>query len=202
MDNLFKWLRAAAVALVLTGSSSEYVKARSSRDYTPAEFDSTLQQNSSLCELKAICRAHNARMKDGTVASCTFDEPLFTSGMVSSTDRFAYLYNFLYLYHEASDSAIEQKQNIGIYLFHTLCQIVYVDLEARELLNYRGLFSIGSTSYTSTYSKDNVETKIIQHQKIVSLHKLPMVKSHTLVVTRDNYRTLLSHHDLLRLVRF
>lgn len=68
--------------------------------------------------------------------------------------------------------------------------------------NYRGMVSIGTTSYNASYSNDNIESKIMQDEHIFSGEQQPMLKSDTLVVTRDNYRTVLSDDDLGRLVRF
>ena len=45
-------------------------------------------------------------------------------------------------------------------------------------------------------------SKIMQDEHIFSGEQQPMLKSDTLVVTRDNYRTVLSDDDLGRLVRF
>ena len=101
-----------------------------------------------------------------------------------------------------SESAIELKLNTGNYLFHPVGQIVYVDLEGLVLGNYRGMVSIGTTSYNASYSNDNIESKIMQDEHIFSGEQQPMLKSDTLVVTRDNYRTVLSDDDLGRLVRF
>lgn len=141
-------------------------------------------------------------MNDGAVASWTVDEPLFTSGKVISTDRFGNVYKSVYLYDEASESAIELKLNTGNYLFHPVGQVVYVDLEGLVLGNYRGMVSIGTTSYNASYSNDNIESKIMQDEHIFSGEQQPMLKSDTLVVTRDNYLTVLSDDDLGRLVRF
>ena len=56
-------------------------------------------------------------MNDGTVASWTVDEPIFTSGKVISTDRYGNVYKSVYLYDAESESAIELKLNTGNYLF-------------------------------------------------------------------------------------
>ena len=63
-------------------------------------------------------------MNDGTVASWTVDEPIFTSGKVISTDRYGNVYKSVYLYDAESESAIELKLNTGNYLFHPAGQIV------------------------------------------------------------------------------
>lgn len=202
MDKLFKLLLAAAAALFFTGCYSDYLNPGPARVYTRADFEAKGLEYISVGELKARFRAENAGMNDGTVASWTVDEPLFTSGKVISTDRFGNVYKSVYLYDEASESAIELKLNTGNYLFHPVGQIVYVDLEGLVLGNYRGMVSIGTTSYNASYSNDNIESKIMQDEHIFSGEQQPMLKSDTLVVTRDNYRTVLSDDDLGRLVRF
>ena len=202
MDKLFKLLLAAAAALFFTGCYSDYLNPGPARVYTRADFEAKGLEYISVGELKARFRAENAGMNDGAVASWTVDEPLFTSGKVISTDRFGNVYKSVYLYDEASESAIELKLNTGNYLFHPVGQIVYVDLEGLVLGNYRGMVSIGTTSYNASYSNDNIESKIMQDEHIFSGEQQPMLKSDTLVVTRDNYRTVLSDDDLGRLVRF
>lgn len=192
MDKLFKLLLAAAAALFFTGCYSDYLNPGPARVYTRADFEAKGLEYISVGELKARFRAENAGMNDGTVASWTVDEPLFTSGKVISTDRFGNVYKSVYLYDEASESAIELKLNTGNYLFHPVGQIVYVDLEGLVLGNYRGMVSIGTTSYNASYSNDNIESKIMQDEHIFSGEQQPMLKSDTLVVTRDNYRTVLS----------
>ena len=139
MDKLFKLLLAAAAALFFTGCYSDYLNPGPARVYTRADFEAKGLEYISVGELKARFRAENAGMNDGTVASWTVDEPLFTSGKVISTDRFGNVYKSVYLYDEASESAIELKLNTGNYLFHPVGQIVYVDLEGLVLGNYRGM---------------------------------------------------------------
>ena len=173
MDKLFKLLLAAAAALFFTGCYSDYLNPGPARVYTRADFEAKGLEYISVGELKARFRAENAGMNDGTVASWTVDEPLFTSGKVISTDRFGNVYKSVYLYDE------------GLVLG-----------------NYRGMVSIGTTSYNASYSNDNIESKIMQDEHIFSGEQQPMLKSDTLVVTRDNYRTVLSDDDLGRLVRF
>ena len=133
MDKLFKLLLAAAAALFFTGCYSDYLNPGPARVYTRADFEAKGLEYISVGELKARFRAENAGMNDGTVASWTVDEPLFTSGKVISTDRFGNVYKSVYLYDEASESAIELKLNTGNYLFHPVGQIVYVDLEGLVL---------------------------------------------------------------------
>lgn len=181
MDKLFKLLLAAAAALFFTGCYSDYLNPGPARVYTRADFEAKGLEYISVGELKARFRAENAGMNDGAVASWTVDEPLFTSGKVISTDRFGNVYKSVYLYDEASESAIELKLNTGNYLFHPVGQIVYVDLEGLVLGNYRGMVSIGTTSYNASYSNDNIESKIMQDEHIFSGEQQPMLKSDTLV---------------------
>ena len=79
MDKLFKLLLAAAAALFFTGCYSDYLNPGPARVYTRADFEAKGLEYISVGELKARFRAENAGMNDGTVASWTVDEPLFTS---------------------------------------------------------------------------------------------------------------------------
>ena len=86
MDKLFKLLLAAAAALFFTGCYSDYLNPGPARVYTRADFEAKGLEYISVGELKARFRAENAGMNDGTVASWTVDEPLFTSGKVLAAE--------------------------------------------------------------------------------------------------------------------
>lgn len=98
-------------------------------------------------------------MNDGTVASWTVDEPIFTSGKVISTDRYGNVYKSVYLYDAESESAIELKLNTGNYLFHPAGQIVFVKLQGLVLGNYRGMTSIGTISSNASYSRQHLRAR-------------------------------------------
>lgn len=202
MNRMFKLFLIAAVGLFFVGCYNDYKNPKAAKIYTRADFEKEGLEYISIKELKAQFKAENSGMNDGAVASWSVDKPLFTSGKVISTDRYGNVYKSIYLYDEQSESAIELKLNTGNYLFHPVGQIVYVKLQNLVLGNYRGMISIGTRSSNTSYANDNIESKIMQDDHVFSGEQQPMLKTDTLVVTRENYTSALSDDDLGRLVRF
>ena len=202
MNKVSKLFLIAAAGLFFVGCYNDYRNPKAAKIYTRADFEKEGLEYISIKDLKAQFKAENPGMNDGTVASWTVDEPIFTSGKVISTDRYGNVYKSVYLYDAESESAIELKLNTGNYLFHPAGQIVFVKLQGLVLGNYRGMTSIGTTSSNASYSNDNIESKIMQDEHIFSGEQQQMLKSDTLVVTKDNYKTAISDADLGRLVRF
>ena len=202
MNKVSKLFLIAAAGLFFVGCYNDYRNPKAAKIYTRADFEKEGLKYISIKDLKAQFKAENPGMNDGTVASWTVDEPIFTSGKVISTDRYGNVYKSVYLYDAESESAIELKLNTGNYLFHPAGQIVFVKLQGLVLGNYRGMTSIGTISSNASYSNDNIESKIMQDEHIFSGEQQQMLKSDTLVVTKDNYKTAISDADLGRLVRF
>lgn len=145
----------------------------------------------------------------GQPASLTIAEPLYTRGKVISSDRDGNIYKSLYIYDGESQSAIELKLSSGNYLFHPVGQIVFVKLQELVVGNYRGMLSIGTRSSNTSYSNDNIETDILRRKHIFAGEQQPMLPSDTLVVTKENYTSVLADENgefgqnaLGRLVRF
>jgi len=145
----------------------------------------------------------------GQPASLTIGEPLYTRGKVISSDRDGNIYKSLYIYDSESESAIELKLASGNYLFHPVGQIVFVKLQELVVGNYRGMLSIGTRSFNTDYSNDNIETEILRREHIFAGEQQPMLVSDTLVITKENYSSVLADNDgvygraaLGRLVRF
>ena len=202
MNKVSKLFLIAAAGLFFVGCYNDYRNPKAYKIYTRADFEKEGLEYISIKDLKAQFKAENPGKNDGEVASWTVDEPIFTSGKVISTDRYGNVYKSVYLYDAESESAIELKLNTGNYLFHPAGQIVFVKLQGLVLGNYRGMTSIGTTSSNASYSNDNIESKIMQDEYIFSGEQQQMLKSDTLVVTKDNYKTAISDADLGRLVRF
>ena len=192
MNKVSKLFLIAAAGLFFVGCYNDYRNPKAAKIYTRADFEKEGLEYISIKDLKAQFKAENPGMNDGTVASWTVDEPIFTSGKVISTDRYGNVYKSVYLYDAESESAIELKLNTGNYLFHPAGQIVFVKLQGLVLGNYRGMTSIGTTSSNASYSNDNIESKIMQDEHIFSGEQQQMLKSDTLVVTKDNYKTAIS----------
>lgn len=145
----------------------------------------------------------------GQPGSLTISEPLYTHGKVISSDRDGNIYKSLYIYDGESQSAIELKLSSGNYLFHPVGQVVFVKLQGLVVGNYRGMLSIGTRSSDTSYSNDNIESDILRRAHIFAGEQQPMLASDTLVVTKENYASVLADENgmfgqnaLGRLVRF
>ncbi len=193
---------AVAVLLLSAGCYNDYDAPGPGRVYTDADFEAEGLTYIPIREVKARFRAANPGMNDGSVASWPIEEPLYTRGKVVSSDRAGNIYKSLYIYDAESGSAIELKLTSGNYLFHPVGQIVYVKLQGLVVGNYRGMLSIGSASGSAAYSNDNIESSVVRAEHIFRGEQQAMLPSDTLVVTPQNYRTVLSDDDLGRLVRF
>ena len=101
----------AAAGLFFVGCYNDYRNPKAAKIYTRADFEKEGLEYISIKDLKAQFKAENPGMNDGTVASWTVDEPIFTSGKVISTDRYGNVYKSVYLYDAESESAIELKLN-------------------------------------------------------------------------------------------
>ena len=193
---------AVAVLLLSAGCYNDYDAPGPGRVYTDADFEAEGLTYIPIREVKARFRAANPGMNDGSVASWPIEEPLYTRGKVVSSDRAGNIYKSLYIYDAGSGSAIELKLTSGNYLFHPVGQIVYVKLQGLVVGNYRGMLSIGSASGSAAYSNDNIESSVVRAEHSFRGEQQAMLPSDTLVVTPQNYRTVLSDDDLGRLVRF
>ena len=167
MNKVSKLFLIAAAGLFFVGCYNDYRNPKAAKIYTRADFEKEGLKYISIKDLKAQFKAENPGMNDGTVASWTVDEPIFTSGKVISTDRYGNVYKSVYLYDAESESAIELKLNTGNYLFHPAGQIVFVKLQGLVLGNYRGMTSIGTISSNASYSNDNIESIVFSNIHII-----------------------------------
>lgn len=201
MKRLFQILLAVA-SLGFTGCYNDYGNPAPGRIYDDAYFQSRGYTYLSIEDVKARYRAANPGANDGSVASWTVDEPLYTRGKVVSSDRDGNIYKSVYIYDATTQSAIELKLSTGNYLFHPVGQTVFVILQDLVVGNYRGMLSIGTTSSDPAFSNDNIESSVMLEEHIFRGEQLQMLPADTLVITQTNYTTALSDDALGRLVRF
>lgn len=202
MKKYFRIFTATAAVFLLAGCYNDYGNPGPGKVYTDEDFTAAGLTYIPIREVKERFRTENPGIGDGAVASWQVSEPLYTRGKVISSDRTGNVYKSVYIYDEVSESAIELKLSTGNYLFHPVGQLVYVKLRDLVVGNYRGMLSIGTTSSDTSYSNDNIESAVMREDHIFRGEQLRMLPADTLVVTKDNYRTVLSDDDLGRLVRF
>ena len=144
--------------------------------------------------------------------SMKIDENIVIRGKVISSDRANNIYKSLYIFdNEVSDAsdaaAIELKLNTGNYIFWPVGTRVYVKLQGLVLGDYRGMLSVGIASQQSNYANNSL-TGIDIDRHVFTGEQLAMTQADTLVVTADNYRSVLRYDTndtymvLGRLVRF
>lgn len=202
MNKILKILAALLCVVAAGGCYNDYGNPAPGKVYTDADFEAEGLTYISIEALTDKFYAAHAGMNDGTVAALRIDEPLYTRGKVLSSDRTGNVYKTVYIYDEQTRRAISLKLSTGNYLFHPVGQIVYVKLRDLVVGNYRGMLSIGTRSNNAEYSNGNIESSVLLEEHIFSGEQQPMLPQDTLVVTRDNYRQVLSDDDLGRLVRF
>ena len=199
MKSIYKLLLLAVVAMA-AACYDDYDAPVPDQPYTAADFEAQGLEYISLKELKAMFwRETGAGV--GAVASLPITEPLYMRGKVISTDRFGSIYKTVYLYDEASKTAMELKLNSGNYVFYPAGRELFVKLNGLVLGNYRGMVSIGAASGNNEYSNDNIELPVMVKEHVFRGEQIGMTKADTLVVNSSNYHTL-TDADLGRLVRF
>lgn len=200
MKKIAMMLLTAAMSVFLTGCYNDFDTPAEAKIYTDADFTAEGMTYVSIKQLKAdFWRTTGAGA--GAVASWEINKPLYTRGKVISSDRFGSIYKSVYLYDEATESAIELKLNNGSYVFYGPGRELFVKLEGLVLGNYRGMVSIGAKSGNPEYSNDNIELPVMIMDHVFRGEEKGMTSADTLVVTRENYMAL-TEDALGRLVRF
>lgn len=201
MNKMAKFFYAALIALLATGCYNDYDDPAELKLYTDADFTAEGLEYISIKDLKAdFWRTTGAGV--GAVASWEVDEPLYTRGKVISSDRYGSIYKSVYLYDEATESAIELKLNSGTYVFYEAGRELFVKLEGLVLGNYRGMVSIGAKSGSTEYSNDNIELPLMVMDHVFRGEKPGMTAADTLVINASNYMAVDVEAALGRLVRF
>lgn len=201
----------AVVGVVAVGCYNDHDMPTPAHVYTDADFaDARIV---SIKELKDMFYAEYPYANHGAVGkSMKIDENIVIRGKVISSDRANNIYKSLYILDtevaDANDAAaIELKLNTGNYIFWPVGTRVYVKLQGLVLGDYRGMLSVGIASQQSNYANNNL-TGIDIERHIFTGERLQMTKADTLVVNKDNYRSLLRYDEkdpylaLGRLVRF
>ena len=200
MKKIAMMMLAACVSLMATGCYSDFENPAEGKIYTDEDFTAAGMEYISIEQLKAdFWRTTGAGA--GAVASWEIEKPLYTRGKVISSDRYGSIYKSVYLYDEATESAIELKLNNGTYVFYGAGRELFVKLEGLVLGNYRGMVSIGTKSGNPEYSNDNLELPVMIADHVFRGRDLGMTSADTLVVNATNYKSL-TEDALGRLVRF
>lgn len=188
-----------AVGTFFVGCYNDYDNPAPAKVYTDEDFS-----NLEYWSIKDLMDMFYEKYPDnsGIGKSITITEDAYTRGKVISNDRYGNVYKTLYIYDEQTESAIQLKLNTGNYLFYPVGQMVYVKLKDLVLGNYRTMLSIGVASSNPDYANDNIESSVLLKRHIFSGEQLKMTAADTLVVTKDNYREVLTDAALGRLVRF
>ena len=202
---------AAFVGFAAVGCYNDFDMPAPAHVYTDADFaDARIM---SIKEVKEMFYTAYPFAGHGAVGkSMKIDENIVIRGKVISSDRANNIYKSLYIFdNEVSDAsdaaAIELKLNTGNYIFWPVGTRVYVKLQGLVLGDYRGMLSVGIASQQSNYANNSL-TGIDIDRHVFTGEQLAMTQADTLVVTADNYRSVLRYDTndtymvLGRLVRF
>lgn len=127
-------------------------------------------------------------------------------GKVISSDQAGNVYKSVYIYDEESKSAIELKLMVSNYVFYHPGQEIFVKTKGLAIGSYRYMLSVGgmptADDIAKGYANRNLETQLLVNAHIFPGAIGELTASDTLVVNKDNYKTLLNDDALGRLVRF
>ena len=208
MINMMKKIvNIALLAVVLFGSVScysEFDNPAKMHEYSDEDFSAS--QVVSIAEL----RTKYSALVNGLTASEVITDDLVIRGKVISSDKDGNVYKSLYILDHSGDksSAIEIRLYASNYVKYPAGTMVYVRLKGLSIGNYRGMLSIGypkseaSNPAYPNYKHTNIEGRLILKDHVFIGEHQAMEKRDTLVVTKDNYTTVLNNDCLARLVRF
>lgn len=201
MKRLFSILSVAVAGLFLVGCYNDMDDPGDAKIYTDADFTDSQYWSIKEVKEKFIAANPSYTSNNGGVYTMVVQENAYTRGKVISSDYTGNVYKTVYLYDEATETAIEVKLNTGNYLFYPVGKIVFVKLQGLVLGNYRGMISIGTYSDDPKYANGNIMTRPMTKEHIFPGAEVGMTSADTLKITKENYQSL-TDASLGRLIRF
>lgn len=212
-----KILIALAAALLCVGCYNDFDNPAPMKIYTDADVAALGGKHLTIAEVKKVFTDKFGSISNtGNNSSWTntkyyqFEEDVYLKGKVISDDEEGNIYKSLFLQDETA--AIEIRLTNGNYLKYHPGQMVYVRLKDLYIANYRMMLSIGgcpTSSYNAVgdakyYGNSNIEDKAMLAAHVLPGEQVGMMKSDTLVVTKDTYEAFHAETEanLGRLVRF
>lgn len=187
-----------ALSMGVTSCYSDFDEPAPAKVWTAADFESEGCQLISIKELKDMCaNVPLAGYKEIT-------EDYVIKGKVISSDQAGNVYKSVYIYD--GTAGIELKLMVSNYVYYQVGQTLYVKLKGLAIGNYRYMLSVGgiptAEDISKNYANRNLDTQMERNAHIFAGELGKLEASDTLVVTPQNYKTVLGDAHLGRLIRF
>lgn len=204
MNKIFKLFMLAAVTLGFSGCYNEFEEPAPAKVWTKEDFS-----GSKLISIKDFKQLFYKEYGSGASSlgkTLEITEDYVISGKVISSDQAGNVYKSVYIYDEASESAIELKLMVSNYVYFQLGQTLFVKTKGLAIGSYRYMLSVGgmptAEDISKGYANRNLESNLFVNQHVFKGELGSLTASDTLVVTPNNFKTALNDDALGRLVRF
>lgn len=204
MNKIFKLFMLAVVTLGFSGCYNEFEEPAPAKVWTKEDFS-----GSKLISIKDFKQLFYKEYGSGASSlgkTLEITDDYVISGKVISSDQAGNVYKSVYIYDEASESAIELKLMVSNYVYFQLGQTLFVKTKGLAIGSYRYMLSVGgmptAEDISKGYANRNLESNLFVNQHVFKGELGSLTASDTLVVTPNNFKTALNDDALGRLVRF
>ena len=204
MNKIYKLAIMVVAAIGMSSCYNHFDDPAPTKIWTAEDFSN--EKIITIKELKQMFYDEYGSGSSSLAKTLAITEDLVISGKVISSDQAGNVYKSIYLYDEDCESAIEVKVMVSNWVLYHPGQTVFVKLNGLCVGSYRYMLSVGTmpsaTDIANGYANNNIQTKpdIDAHIFIGALGEL--TAADTLVVTKNNYSTVLTDDAMGRLVRF
>lgn len=204
MKKLIAIFLVAVVGGCFVGCYNDFENPAPAKVYTRADFGDRII---SIKEFKQLFYDVYGDGAGSLAKTLVIDQDYVICGKVISSDKAGNVYKSLYIYDETSQSAIELKLMVSNYVYYHPGQTIFVETKGLAIGNYRYMLSLGmppsAAEVAKGYANGNIESAEMRNLHIKMGAMGELTAADTLVVTPQNYKTVLVGNDVLgRLVRF
>lgn len=204
MNKILKLCMIIAAGLSISSCYNEFEEPAPAKVWTKADFAGS--KYISIRDLKQLFYAAHGNSAASLGKTLEITEDYVIGGRVISSDQASNVYKSVYIYDDASESAIELKLMVSNYVSFPVGQMVFVKAKGLAVGNYRYMLSVGGMptkdDIAKGYANRNIEQSLFVNRHIFKGEIVKPTAADTLVVTADNYKTKLNDDALGRLVRF
>ena len=203
MNRYIKILLVAAVGLCFVGCYNDYGKPEPAKVYTREDFGDRII---SVKEFKQLFYDEYGNGASSLAKTLPIYDDYVICGKVISSDRAGNVYKSLYIYDETCESAIELRLMVSNYVFYHPGQTIFVKTQGLAIGSYRYMLSVGlppsDADIENGYANANLESAVTVEEHIFPGELGKLTAADTLVVTPQNYKSVLNDGVTGRLVRF
>lgn len=204
MNKILKICMVIAATLSISSCYNEFEEPAPAKVWTKEDFAQS--KYISIKDFKQLFYAAHGNSAASLGKSLEITEDYVISGRVISSDQAGNVYKSVYIYDDASESAIELKLMVSNYVSFPIGQTVFVKAKGLAIGNYRYMLSVGGAPTKSDidkgYANRNIEQSVFLNRHIFKGKIVKPTAADTLVITPENYKEKLNDDALGRLVRF